>query len=201
VSSRKTRLTAFLCGGTIALFLAVLVFVPKYFRKTHFVLEGAPQEGNRGTFPLDQAFNLVDKSGGAKRTTLRELLRDPAGTLLVNFWATWCPPCVEELPSLEYLNRELNSEKGTGLPKLVSISVDERTEEILSLFSTLDFRPTFTVLHDPSGPFATERGTVKFPETYWVDAQGKILYKWLGPQDWLSRDVLLKLGNFGLSSR
>jgi thiol-disulfide isomerase/thioredoxin len=195
VSQKSARLTTLVCGSLLVLFFVALAVIPKYLRKTHFVLENAPQDSKQNLFTLDRPFTLVTKSGSSQRTTLKQFFSGPKGTLLVNFWATWCPPCVEELPSLEYLNRQLSAEKGPNRPRLVSISVDEGTAEILALFATLDFRPTFSVLHDPSGPFATEVGTVKFPETYWVDSEGKILYKWLGPQDWLSRDVLSRLAH------
>ena len=84
-------------------------------------------------------------------------------------------------------------QKGSKVPTLITISVDDRIEDISKLESTLDFKPTFSVMYDREGELARTMGTTKFPETYLVNAQGKILYKWLGPQDWLSDDVLQQL--------
>lgn len=76
---------------------------------------------------------------------------------------------------------------------LITISVDDRLDDITKLERTLDFKPTFSVLYDKDGELARSLGTTKFPETYLINKSGKILYKWLGPQNWLSEDVLRQL--------
>lgn len=145
------------------------------------------------TFPVKnklKAISNVPVKGTS--VSLEELFGDRQ-TLLVNFWATWCPPCLEELPSVEYLARQLNSADNKNYPLLVTISVDEEAAEIPKLFKTLDFSPSLIVLHDPEGELSQSMGTTRFPETYLIDKQGKVLRKWIGPQNWLSGGILQSL--------
>lgn len=182
--------------AVLALAFAALYLIPKFTRQTTFTI---PIQNTKpavaGSFPLDHEFGLVEVSAGRaisskRKVKLKDLLVGPESSLIINFWATWCPPCIEELPSLEYLNRQLRERKDKEKPMVVAISVDAALADIATLYKTLDFDATFTLLHDQGGDFATAVGTTKFPETYWVNAQGKALFKWLGPQDWLSASIL-----------
>jgi cytochrome c biogenesis protein CcmG, thiol:disulfide interchange protein DsbE len=137
--------------------------------------------------------NLPASLKTKSKITLAELAAHSTEGLLVNFWATWCPPCLEELPALDYLNRQLERAPKGKMPLLVTISVDEAVEDVSGLFETLDFSPTLLVLHDPNGNFSAELGTTRFPETYWISPSGAIQYKWIGPQNWLSEEVLVTL--------
>lgn len=166
-----------------------------------FELNPNSQEKFPQEFPLATRLTVFRDASSKKRlprskVTLQDLVKEASGPVLINFWATWCPPCLEELPSIEMLHRQILSkalQKNSKVPTLVTISVDDRIEDITKLESTLDFKPSFTVVYDREGELARTMGTTKFPETYLVNAQGKILYKWLGPQEWLSDDVLQQL--------
>jgi thiol-disulfide isomerase/thioredoxin len=195
--------------GTLAGFsvilsvMAFLIFAPNFLTQRKFLIESAPSEMTLPKeFLLATTFPVVNLQGKTatvgKEVSLRSYFSSPNDLLIVNFWATWCPPCVDELPSMEYLGRQLEYQKFEGgrVVRLVTISVDEGTPEIGNLFSTLDFKPTLTVLFDKSGSFSTQMGTVKFPETYLVNSEQKVLYKWLGPQDWLSSEVIAQIGHF-----
>ena len=177
---------------SIAAVFVALVYLPSLTRKTQFTFPAGDQKTVE-TFPVDVVLPRVANGKTGNPTTLRELAKQHKGGLIVNFWATWCPPCLEELPSVEYLNRQLASSTDPNLPKLVTISVDETSDVIFSLYRTLDFTPSFLVLHDKTGDTARAVGTSKFPETYWINSEGKILHKWIGPQNWLSGDVLKTL--------
>jgi len=184
----------------IAFFLGALYFLPKVLRQNTYQLtpEVAKDTAPGAPFPMDKKLSrLVVNKGGTVTplppTTLKELLAGNDGTLVVNFWATWCAPCIEELPSLEYLSRQLEARKPAIGPRVVAISVDENAREIATLFKTLDFTPSFLLLHDPDSKFAGEVGTTKFPETFLVDRTGAIRKKWLGPQEWLSAPILSDL--------
>jgi len=109
---------------------------------------------------------------------------------LVNFWATWCPPCLEEMPSLDYLYRRLKAKNDPKLPILITISVDKDPKDVLAVFTSFDFSTSFVVLYDKEGVFTQSVGTEKFPETYWIKPTGEIIYKWIGPQNWLSEEVI-----------
>jgi len=99
--------------------------------------------------------------------------------VLVNFWATWCPPCVEEMPSLERLHRAL---AGEGLVVL-GVSVDEDGAALEAFVRRAGV--TFPILRDPGGrgPTAAWR-TTGWPESFVVDGTGRIVRKMVGPARW-----------------
>lgn len=98
--------------------------------------------------------------------------------VLVNFWATWCPPCVEEMPSLIKMHDKFKSD-----PRFVflAISADEGWDPVTRFFG--GDRPSFTVLLDNKGELAKQYGTTMFPETY-VVKRGKIIGFIEGPRRW-----------------
>ena len=104
--------------------------------------------------------------------------------LVLNFWATWCPPCVEELPSLnEFANRFAKA----GVVVL-GISVDK--DEKLYRDFLAKARVSFLTARDPDNKINADYGTFKFPETYIIDSKGKVLRKIISNQDWMSERVL-----------
>ena len=114
--------------------------------------------------------------------------------VLVNFWATWCPPCREEVPSLVQLNQAMQ-----GKPfQLLAISIDEGGKGAVESF----FRKAGLVLPaylDSDGKVAKLYGTTGVPETFVVDAKGVIFKKVIGPMNWSSPEVVAALND--LSSR
>jgi cytochrome c biogenesis protein CcmG, thiol:disulfide interchange protein DsbE len=111
-------------------------------------------------------------------------LSDLRGRVVVlNFWATYCPPCVDETPSLNQLQRDIQPRGGTVLG--VSVDEDENAYENFRVRYNLSF-PTF---RDPSQKIPLEYGTTMFPETYIIDRNGRIARKIVGPQDWTSPDM------------
>jgi cytochrome c biogenesis protein CcmG, thiol:disulfide interchange protein DsbE len=105
--------------------------------------------------------------------------------VVVNFWATWCPPCVEEMPSLEKLHRALGPE---GLV-VIGVSVDEDEAALRSFVQKVGV--TFPTLRDPGGrgPTAAYR-TTGYPETFVVDPQGVLLDKYIGPAEWATPEAI-----------
>jgi thiol-disulfide isomerase/thioredoxin len=194
----KRGVPATLVGALLILtFLLGLTFIPPLFTPRRFSFEPARSVNPPAEFSLDQTLAVVFPcsllKGSPAQTTLRETLAVSKGGLIINFWATWCPPCLDELPSLEYLNRELEKVAVPRLPRLITISVDEKPEEIFKLFKSLHFPATLTVLSDKAGDFSRRVGTTKFPETYWINSNGKLIYKWVGPQNWLAENIVQKL--------
>lgn len=104
--------------------------------------------------------------------------------VLVNFWATWCPPCVEELPSLMTLQERM---KGRGIAVVgVSIDVDgDAYHRFLKLHNI-----NFVTVRDPEQKVAAMYGTSGWPETYIIDRQGVLRRKFVGPVDWNAPDVV-----------
>lgn len=112
-------------------------------------------------------------------------LADYRGRVVVlNFWATWCPPCVDEMPSLQRLHRALSDE---GL-SVLALSVDERFSDIVEFRDEYDL--TFTLLHDNGRKVSRAYQTFKYPETYIVDRAGRLKSKVVGPRDWAAPSVI-----------
>ena len=104
---------------------------------------------------------------------------DFGGKLLVlNFWATWCPPCVEETPSLSRFAAEY-ADKGVVV---LGVSVD-RDEKAYRKF--LDkYQPAFMTVREDK--VHADYGTFMYPETYIIDANGKVVEKFPEEVDWSS---------------
>jgi cytochrome c biogenesis protein CcmG/thiol:disulfide interchange protein DsbE len=98
-----------------------------------------------------------------------ETLADLHGKVVVlNFWATWCQPCVEETPSLLQLQQRLAPRDGT----ILGISLDDDQSAYAAFLKTyhIDF-PTY---RDPTKKSALDYGTIMYPETYIIDRNGRI---------------------------
>jgi peroxiredoxin len=97
--------------------------------------------------------------------------------LILNFWATWCPPCLEEFPAL---NRFAARNKDSGVVVL-GVSVD-KNESLYKRFLE-NTRPEFQTFRDPEQNINSKYGTFQFPETYVIDAKGKVIKKYIGVID------------------
>jgi len=112
-------------------------------------------------------------------------LSDLHGKVVVlNFWASWCPPCLEETPSLNTLQEAIVPKGGVVL----GISVDEDKDAYQKFLA--DNHVVFPTYDDTSKKTATHYGTSMFPETYLIDRQGRLARKIVGPQDWQSPEVM-----------
>ncbi len=98
--------------------------------------------------------------------------------VVLNFWATWCPPCVEETPSLEKFAEEMQHQGVT----VMGVSVDQDTQALESFRAAQHV--SFPILRDPDQALANRYGTFKFPETYIIDNQGRVAEKLIGAVDW-----------------
>jgi peroxiredoxin len=113
------------------------------------------------------------------------VLHDLKGKIVVlNFWATWCPPCVEEMPSLVKMQQEM---KNRGVVVLaVSVDDDERSYHSFLKKNNVDL----LTVRDPQQKSNELYGTFKFPETYIIDQTGVLRRKFIGPVDWTRPDVI-----------
>ena len=128
-------------------------------------------------------FTLKDTSGH------KVSLSDYKGkAVIVDFWATWCAPCVEELPSLVEMQRRMKAKGVTVLA--VSVDVDEGAYKQF----VKDHNVNLLTVRDPSGKSNGLYGTFKFPETYVIDRNGVMRRKFIGPVDWTETDVTEFLG-------
>ncbi len=112
-------------------------------------------------------------------------LHDFKGKVVVlNFWATWCPPCVEEMPSLVSMQSKL---KDRGVEVLaVSVDVDERAYQKF----LRDHNVNLLTVRDPDQKSNVLYGTSMFPETYIIDRSGMVRRKFIGPVDWSQPEIV-----------
>lgn len=106
---------------------------------------------------------------------------------LINFWATWCPPCVQEIPSLNRLKNKM-----AGLPfELISINYAEDKQTILSFMKKVNVE--FPVLLDQDGNFAKKWNVITYPSTFIIDKEGKIKYGVNAAIEWDNPDFIKKI--------
>jgi cytochrome c biogenesis protein CcmG, thiol:disulfide interchange protein DsbE len=111
--------------------------------------------------------------------------RDFGGKLLIlNFWATWCQPCVQEVPSLEQLQKQLGSK---GLVVL-GVSEDKDAEAYKEFLAR--FRVTYMTARDPAVTIKPKYGTVQIPESYLIDSNGRVVEKIVGEANWSSAQMV-----------
>ncbi len=101
--------------------------------------------------------------------------------VLVNLWTTWCPPCREEMPSMERLWEQL---RGRDF-KLLAVSQDEDGRRVVEPF-VQEMRLSFPVLLDPEHQVGDRYGVWGYPETFVIDRSGRIVERVIGPRDWAS---------------
>jgi peroxiredoxin len=112
-------------------------------------------------------------------------LADFRGRVVVlNFWATWCPPCIDEMPSLQRLHQAL-ADQGVAV---IAVSVDERFRDVPDFVEKFDL--TFSVLYDEGKKVSRKYQTFKYPETYILDREGRLKSKVVGPRDWAAPTVI-----------
>jgi cytochrome c biogenesis protein CcmG/thiol:disulfide interchange protein DsbE len=104
-------------------------------------------------------------------------------TVVLNFWATWCPPCVEEMPSLVELQKKLGD-------KVVILAVSEDADENAVKQFVRDHNIDLLVVRDPKQSANALYGTFKFPETYVIDKDGVIRRKFIGATDWTNPEIV-----------
>jgi peroxiredoxin len=120
-------------------------------------------------------FSLKDSSGQV------HTLQEGRGKLvLVHFWASWCPPCLQEAPDFlefaaKYQDRPL---------QIFAISLDEKWSDAEKVLASKKLPKNIISLLDPTTKVPEAYGTYQFPETYLITSDGHILTKWVGVQPW-----------------
>jgi peroxiredoxin len=107
--------------------------------------------------------------------------------VVLDFWASWCPPCVEETPSLNALQKRIIGRGGVVL----GISQDDDPSAYAKFLA--DQNVVFPTYLDPTKKIAATYGTAVFPETYLISRDGHIARKIVGPQDWNSPELVAAL--------
>ncbi|MFZ9595038.1 MAG: TlpA family protein disulfide reductase [Bdellovibrionia bacterium] len=120
-------------------------------------------------------FELMDSQG--KTHTLSKL---KGSAVLLHFWASWCPPCLEEIPQWLSLVEQM---QGSSL-QFVAVSLDSNWSDAQKILPPQPSLSHFVSLLDPSGQVPDRYGSFQFPETYLLNSELKIVQKWVGPQPW-----------------
>jgi len=115
--------------------------------------------------------------GGSKEVTLSDLR---GKVVFVNFWATWCAPCRSEAPALERLHQTL---LGTDF-EILAVSIDKPEDEPAIAAFQKEFSIDFPILLDRDRGVYNAYQVSGVPETFLVDASGKVLEHFIGPQNW-----------------
>ena len=111
----------------------------------------------------------------------------PGKVLVLNFWASWCKPCVDEMPSLNEFSKRMAPEGVTVL----GISVDHDETKYKKFLK--DANIAFQTYRDVKADIAASYGTYKYPETYIIDKQGKVVEKIIGEEFWLNPNVIQRI--------
>jgi peroxiredoxin len=101
--------------------------------------------------------------------------------VLINFWATWCKPCEDEMPAMERLHAELRDE---GF-ELLAVSVDDEVGPVAAFQDRLSL--SFPILLDPDKKVAQAYQTYRFPESFLVGPDGVVVERYIGPKPWDAR--------------
>jgi peroxiredoxin len=105
--------------------------------------------------------------------------------VLVNIWATWCPPCVDEMPSMEKLYKEFKDENF----EILAVSIDALGANAVSPFMK-KYNLSFLALLDPEGTIKTLYQTTGVPESFIINTQGILVEKIIGPRDWVAPEAV-----------
>jgi peroxiredoxin len=104
--------------------------------------------------------------------------------VLVNIWATWCPPCVDEMPSMEKLYQGF---KGNHF-EILAVSIDTLGIKAVAPFMK-KYKLTFPALIDPEGEIKTLYKATGVPESFIIDKEGILIKKIIGARNWASPEV------------
>lgn len=110
--------------------------------------------------------------------------------VFLNFWATWCPPCREEMPAMERLHESMGDKDFA----ILAVNVEKGNRQAVENF--INSGPySFKVLLDPKSKAQSAYRVYRFPETFLIDKNGKILEHFLGARDWSSTEFLKYLND------
>lgn len=162
IASMKNALIGLL--GALTLAFAGLIIVS--LRDT-----SAKEGGEAPTFTIttDQGTKVTPESFGGK-------------LLVLNFWATWCTPCVQEIPSLNVFQQKYSS-KGVVV---VAISVDKNPDKYKSFLDRIPV--SFATARDPNADISAQYGTFQYPETYLIK-DGRVIRKYANAENWTTDDI------------
>jgi thiol-disulfide isomerase/thioredoxin len=155
-----------------------------------------PESRSLDQLLVDMGVEIFPNSTSQVEISLQDLngadvnLSDFRGKIVfLNFWATWCPTCVIEMPSMEKLHLKLKDKDFA----LVSISIQDSAAEVQRFFK--QNKLTFTALLDSIGKTVPGFGIRAIPTTLILDKTGRIVGRVIGPREWDSRESMAMFEN------
>jgi peroxiredoxin len=144
----------------------------------------SPADSGKNPPVIEKAadFSLKDLRGGAVSLSSMR-----GKVVLLNFWATWCPPCLSEMPSLNKLYLEL---RPRGF-EVVAVSLDKSAENVGEYISKKGFK--FLVLIDERNTVSKRYKVFSTPTSFLIDRQGNIVERFYGEYDWQDREIKAKI--------
>ena len=135
---------------------------------------------------MSHSFTSLKPAKSASDFTLPDLdgkpvkLSDYRGkVVLVNFWATWCPPCRREMPSMERLSQRLK-----GQPFVIlAVNQQEEADQVFAFTGQLEPAPTFPILFDRNSTVSHAWNVLGLPASFIVDKQGRVAYWAMGGRE------------------
>lgn len=147
--------------------------------------DAAPRGGTEAAPEYDRPHPLLAYAAPTLAGDTMTLDRYPGDALLVNVWATWCPPCREEMPALQALHEEREDE---GL-RVVGVSIDGRGSKETVREFLAEYGISYTILHDPDERIMEEFRILGIPTSYLLDRSGRLVKQWFGYVDFASEEV------------
>ncbi len=133
------------------------------------------------------SFDLPDSTG--KRHSLQEF---KGQWVMVHFWATWCAPCLSEIPNWVELENLFKSDP----IRFIAMSEDSNWNDAHKSLPSEKLPTNVVSLLDADATVSDRFGTFQFPETYLIDPQQRVRFKWVGSQDWKRVETLNFIRNF-----
>ena len=175
LNPRRVNFKSLIIIGMIIISVGIIALLQN--KNTTFIPPGDPQLGKGTPAPN---FTLPDLTGKSVSLT------DYRGkVVLLNIWATWCPPCVEEMPSLEKLHQAMKGESF----EILTVSLDESGAEVVTPFMK-KHKLNFPALIDSAGTLKNLYQTTGIPESLIITKDGVILEKIIGPRNWASSGAI-----------
>jgi thiol-disulfide isomerase/thioredoxin len=106
--------------------------------------------------------------------------------VLLNFWATWCPPCIREMPSMERLHQQVDAEDF----KVIAVNQMEDVDQVFAFTGQLEVDPTFEILFDTTSKVSHDYAVRGLPTTYLIDKMGNIRYRAVGGREFDHAEVI-----------
>jgi peroxiredoxin len=177
VNNSKRKLILKFIALLFMIFGGIALIILLQIKDENFNLSGKARLGKGASAP---AFTLSDLNGKSVK------LSDYKGkVVLLNIWATWCPPCVEEMPSMERLYQNF---KGQDF-EILAVSIDTLGVEAVLPFMKKN-KLNFPALINSDGKIQSLYQTTGVPESFIIDKNGIIAEKIIGPRDWAAPQVV-----------